>query len=139
MYCYIQNPWPNTYCNLSCVISCQEALQHTYTSSPSICHHHTLLLHTLMFLVCFQLSSLFPYFLSFPVCMLKDCTFTSAFVPFLPFLSSALSPPALHKTSGSHSVENQNNMREQQSEREIEKGGEMNKGKKICWWKSNNM
>jgi len=55
--------------------------------------------------------------------MLKDCTFTSFFVPFLPFLSSALSPPALHKTSGSHSVENQNNMREQQSERDRERRG----------------
>lgn len=68
----------------------------------------------------------FPSF--FSVCMLKDCTVTSSFVPPLPSLSSALFL-LLHfkKTSGSHSVENQNNMRE----REIEKGGETNKGKNL--------
>lgn len=64
---------------------------HTYTSSPLICHHHTLLLHTLMFLVCFQLSTIFfPFFFVFSCMYVKGLHIHLIFRPFstLPVLCS---------------------------------------------------
>lgn len=97
VYCYIQNPWPNTQPTVTLAVSYpvrKPSNIHTYTSSPSICHHHTLLLHTLMFLVWFQLSTGFPpifFFSSFPVCMhVKGLHIHLIFRPFptLPVLCS---------------------------------------------------